>query len=45
MVITLIVHPGGPHSLFCYQRNSYSPDAAQDAWELLLKFFRKYLQA
>lgn len=41
----IIVYPGAPHGFFCDQRDSYRPDAAQDAWKRLLKFLGQHLQA
>jgi carboxymethylenebutenolidase len=37
------VYPGAGHGFFCDERASYQPAAAHDAWALLMKFFRKYL--
>lgn len=41
----VIVYPGAPHGFFCDERDSYRPEAAQDAWRRLLKFFRQHLKA
>jgi carboxymethylenebutenolidase len=40
-----VVYPGAPHGFFCNERDSYRADAAKDAWERLVKFFAKHLQA
>jgi carboxymethylenebutenolidase len=37
------VYPGAGHGFFCDERASYQPAAAHDAWALLTRFFRKYL--
>lgn len=39
------VYPGAPHGFFCDERDSYRPDAAQDAWRRLKDFFAKHLKA
>lgn len=39
------VYPGAPHGFFCDNRDSYRPEAAQDAWRRLKGFFAKHLQA
>src|SRR5207245_10579114 len=41
----IIVYQGAPHGFFCNERDSYRPDAAQDAWERLLKFFDNHLKS
>ena len=41
---TIVVYPGAPHGFFCDQRESYRPDAAQDAWQRLLQFFARRLK-
>ncbi len=41
----VVVYPGAPHGFFCNQRDSYRADAAQAAWERLLKFFGQHLKA
>jgi carboxymethylenebutenolidase len=40
-----VVYPGAPHGFFCTERDSYRPEAAQDAWERMLKFFAQHLKA
>jgi carboxymethylenebutenolidase len=40
-----IVYPGAPHGFFCSERDSYRPDAAQDAWRRLLAFFQQHLKS
>jgi carboxymethylenebutenolidase len=40
-----VVYPGAPHGFFCTERDSYRPEAAQDAWERTLKFFARHLKA
>lgn len=40
-----VVYPGAPHGFFCNARDSYRADAAEDAWDRLLKFFGKHLKA
>ena len=41
---TLKVYPGAPHGFFCNERDSYRPEAAADAWEKTLTFFRRELK-
>jgi carboxymethylenebutenolidase len=38
------VYPGAPHAFFNDTRESYRPDAAKDAWNRTLTFFRETLQ-
>lgn len=38
-----VVYPGAPHGFFCNERDSYRADAANDAWERMLKFFAQHL--
>jgi carboxymethylenebutenolidase len=38
------VYPGAPHAFFNDTRESYRPDAAKDAWDRTLTFFRETLQ-
>jgi len=40
-----IVYPGAPHGFFCSERDSYRADAAQDAWQRLLRFFEQHLKS
>jgi carboxymethylenebutenolidase len=39
----VVVYAGAPHGFFCSERDSFRPDAARDAWEKLLRFFRRHL--
>ncbi|MEO8601282.1 MAG: dienelactone hydrolase family protein [bacterium] len=39
------VYAGAPHGFFCDQRDSYRPEAAQDAWDKLGAFFTKHLKS
>lgn len=39
------VYPAAPHAFFNDTRENYRPEAAKDAWNRTLKFFRKYLNA
>jgi carboxymethylenebutenolidase len=39
-----VVYPGAPHGFFCTERDSYQPEAAQNAWERMLKFFVQHLK-
>lgn len=41
----VVVYPGAPHGFFCDERDSYRPDAANDAWERLKKFFATHLKS
>ena len=41
----VVVYPGAPHGFFCNERDSYRPDAAQNAWERLKTFFAKHLKS
>jgi carboxymethylenebutenolidase len=38
------VYAGAPHGFFCNERDSYRPDAAQDAWRRLKDFLAKHLK-
>jgi carboxymethylenebutenolidase len=38
------VYPGAPHAFFNDTKESYRPDAAKDAWNRTLTFFRRTLQ-
>jgi carboxymethylenebutenolidase len=38
-------YPEAPHAFFNDTRESYSPEAAKDAWTRTLQFFNKYLKA
>jgi carboxymethylenebutenolidase len=40
----VVVYPGAPHGFFCDERDSYRPEAAQDAWRRMLDFFAKHLR-
>jgi dienelactone hydrolase len=40
-----VVYPGAPHGFFCSERDSYRADAAQDAWQRLLRFFEQHLKS
>ncbi len=37
------IYPNAPHAFFNDTRSSYRPDAAKDAWERTLNFFRGHL--
>jgi carboxymethylenebutenolidase len=39
------IYPGAPHAFFNDTRESYRPEAAEDAWKRTLKFFDRYLKA
>ncbi len=39
----VVVYAGAPHGFFCSERDSYHPDAARDAWEKMLRSFRRHL--
>jgi len=41
----VVVYPGAPHGFFCDERDSYRPEAAQDAWRRMLDFFAKHLRS
>jgi carboxymethylenebutenolidase len=34
----VIVYDGAPHGFFCNERESYRPQAAEDAWTRLVRF-------
>lgn len=38
-----VIYPGAPHAFFNDTRDSYRPEAAQDAWQLSLKWLRRHL--
>ncbi len=38
------VYPGAEHGFMCNERASYHPEAAKDAWEKMLAFFRQHLK-
>ncbi|MFQ5665832.1 MAG: dienelactone hydrolase family protein [Candidatus Binatia bacterium] len=40
----IVIYPGAPHGFFCNERDSYRADAAQDAWQRMLKFFERHLK-
>jgi carboxymethylenebutenolidase len=40
----VVVYPGAPHGFLCDERDSYRPEAAQDAWRRMLDFFAKHLR-
>jgi len=44
-VFDVKVYPEAPHAFFNDTRESYRPEAAKDAWERTLQFFRKILKA
>ena len=44
-VFDVKVYPGAPHAFFNDTRESYRIDAAKDAWERTLGFFKKTLKA
>jgi len=37
------IYPDAPHAFFNDTRPSYRPEAARDAWERTLRFFKRYL--
>lgn len=39
------LYAGAPHGFFCNERDSYRPEAAQDAWRRLKDFFATHLKA
>jgi carboxymethylenebutenolidase len=39
------IYPGAPHAFFNDTRESYRPEAAEDAWKRTLEFFDRYLKA
>jgi carboxymethylenebutenolidase len=39
------VYPGAEHGFFCDERGSYSPDAAQDAWQRTVQWLELRLKA
>ena len=41
----LHIYPNAPHAFFNDTRSSYRPDAAADAWQRTLAFFREHLAA
>jgi carboxymethylenebutenolidase len=43
-VFDIKVFPGVPHAFFNDTRESYRPEAAKEAWERTLDFYRKYLK-
>jgi carboxymethylenebutenolidase len=44
-VFDIKVYPGAPHAFFNDTRESYRPEAAEDAWKRTLGFFSRYLKA
>jgi len=44
-VFDIKVYSGAPHAFFNETRESYRPEAAEDAWKRTLNFFNKYLKA
>ena len=38
-----VLYPGAPHAFFADYRPSYRPEAAKDAWDRCLSWFRTYL--
>jgi carboxymethylenebutenolidase len=42
-VFDVKIYPGAPHAFFNDTRDSYRPEAAEDAWNRTLQFFNKYL--
>jgi len=43
-VFDIKAYPGAPHAFFNDTRESYRPEAAQDAWKRTLEFFNHYLE-
>ena len=43
-VFDIKVYPGAPHAFFNDTRESYRPEAAEDAWKRTLDFFNRYLK-
>lgn len=39
----VVVYDSAPHGFFCNERDSYRPEAAEDAWIRMLRFFRRHL--
>ena len=39
----VIVYDGAPHGFFCNERDSYRPEAAEDAWNRTLRFLHRHL--
>jgi dienelactone hydrolase len=39
----VIVYDGAPHGFFCNERDSYRPQAAEDAWNRLVRFLHGHL--
>lgn len=37
------IYPGAGHGFFCEDRSAYAPEAAKDAWQKTLAWFKKYL--
>lgn len=42
---TVKVYPGADHGFFCHERSSYHREAAEDAWQELMRFFGRHLSA
>lgn len=42
-IFEIEIYTGTPHAFFNDTRPSYKPDAARDAWEKTLAFYRRYL--
>ena len=38
------IYPGAGHGFFCDERDSYHPEAAANAWENTMAWFKKYLK-
>jgi carboxymethylenebutenolidase len=38
----IVLYPETPHAFFADYRPSYRKDAAEDAWQRMLDWFRKY---
>ncbi len=38
------IYPGAPHAFFNDERETYRPEAAEDAWERTLRFFSSHLK-
>jgi carboxymethylenebutenolidase len=41
--VEYVIYPAAPHAFFNDERQSYRPEAAQDAWNRTLAWFRRYV--
>lgn len=44
-IFEIKVYPGADHGFFCDDRESYSAEAAKDAWDKMKAWFERYLKA